>query len=188
MKGKGNLCWERSPNSKGNFGPSVASPEFYFSSRRVIKAQWLVKSQSHKREKKKKASTNLLTALRCYCQHFLKRARGPCVYVYLFPAPGSTSKILMDGGVVRGGDQGQQTLGNEGGPSKTCYQKDGGSKYLLKRTCLLSYTCWVAFAPLFTWPGTAASGCPRSALFPSPLPQTRILPSNRPFEIPIGGN
>lgn len=114
MKGKGNLCWERSPNSKGNFGPSVASPEFYFSSRRVIKAQWLVKSQSHKREKKKKASTNLLTALRCYCQHFLKRARGPCVYVYLFPAPGSTSKILMDRGVVRGGDQGQQTLGNEG--------------------------------------------------------------------------
>ena len=26
MKGKGNLCWKRSPNSKGNFTAFVASP------------------------------------------------------------------------------------------------------------------------------------------------------------------
>lgn len=71
LEGKGDLCWKLSPNSKGNFIPFVANPEFYFSVRPVSKAQGFFKSLSHKVKlvRKKIASTNPPTAVLLLSSH-----------------------------------------------------------------------------------------------------------------------
>lgn len=88
LEGKRNLCWKLAPNSKGNFIPFVASSEFYFSIRRVIKTQGFFKSLSHqvKLVRKKIASTNLTTAvplllLHCIIELLPYFSPPPCFFL-----------------------------------------------------------------------------------------------------------
>ena len=108
--------------------------------------------------------------------------------VHLFPAPDSTSMKLVGGGVVR-----EEVVGNRlqgiRGPLKTDTRGDRGSRYIFKTQMasgiyLLDGTCIFIYLAR----RHSASGYPWSDLSPSQLWRTQIPPSNRPFEIPIGGN
>ena len=122
------------------------------------------------KEKKKIASRNLLTALRCSCWYFLLK---PWAKV-LVPACRSTSsqpqKAPLRSWWIR--RRRWATDYRECGVlQKPIPEETEAQDTFLKPKRLLGYTCWMALAPLFTWPGNSQ---PLAILGqPCPLPGCR---------------
>ena len=108
------------------------------------------------------------------------------------PLP-SARQYLYKVGRVGGGCCREEVVDNKlqgmPGPLQTDTRGDRGSRYILKTQLasgiyLLDGTCTFIYLAR----RQSASGYPWSDLSSSQLWRTQILPSNRPFEIPVGGD